>query len=83
MSRYIEAEWLSELFPDTGEGDWTYNATAQGYIDSAPSVDIIRCGKCKRWVDDRKSEDDMGTCGLTHYFTNADDFCSYGERKDE
>lgn len=38
MSRWIDAEWLSELFPDTGEGNWTYNATAQGYINSAPTL---------------------------------------------
>ena len=36
--KVIDAEWLEELFPDTGEGDWTYNATAQGYIDSAPTI---------------------------------------------
>ena len=38
MSRWIDAEWLEELFPDTGEGEWTYNATALGYIDSAPTI---------------------------------------------
>ena len=57
MSRWIDAEWLEELFPDTGEGDWTYNATAQGYIGSAPSIDIVRCGECVYYdpphVDDK------------------------------
>lgn len=41
MSRWIDAEWLEELFPDTGEGEWTYNATALGYIDSAPTIDAV------------------------------------------
>lgn len=52
-------------------------------IDEMPSIDIVYCGECKYWIDDRKSEDDMGTCGLTHYFTNADDFCSYGSRSEK
>ena len=43
--------------------------------------ELVRCGECKYWIDDRKAEEDMGTCGLTHYFTNADDFCSYGVKK--
>ena len=51
-------------------------------INEAPSIDICFCRECKYWVDDRKSEDDMGTCGLTHYFVTADDFCSYGCREE-
>ena len=52
-------------------------------VREAPSIDIVCCGECRCWIDDRKSEEDMGTCGLTHYFTEADDFCSYGERSSE
>ena len=36
--RLIEAESLKELFPDNGEGSWTYNATVKAYIDAQPTV---------------------------------------------
>ena len=74
MSRYIDAEWLSKLFPDTGDGDWTYNVTALGYIDSAPSIDIVRCKECVEYDDD--------WCMYWQNVVNAYDFCSYGERRE-
>ena len=86
MSRYIDAEWLEKLFPDTGEGEWTYNATALGYIDSAPSIDIVRCGECK-WAEKTKFTNFEGdfvyrkTCPVHKGFIDAGGFCSYGERK--
>lgn len=36
--RLIDAEPLKELFPDNGEGSWTYNATAKAYIDAQPTI---------------------------------------------
>lgn len=54
-------------------------------IDSAPSIDIVRCAECKYW---EKGE----TWSACTFWTGdiyeqaaveADDFCSYGERKDE
>ena len=82
MSRWINAEWLNECFPDAGEGDWTYNRTAQGYIDSAPSIDIVRCGECK-YYDDEDYGEPTRYCTLHESAVEADDFCSYGEREGE
>lgn len=47
--RTIDADALKELFPDNGEGSWTYNATVKAYIDAQPTIepDIIRCKDCK------------------------------------
>ena len=36
--RLIDADELKKLFPDNGEGSWTYNITAKMYIDNAPTV---------------------------------------------
>ena len=81
MNRWIDAEWLSKLFPDTGEGDWTYNATAQGYIDSAPSIDIVRCKECKHGTYCEEAE--MYICNANDQdLYGAEHFCSYGERKE-
>jgi hypothetical protein len=58
----------------------------QELIDSAPSIDIIRCGECKH----RKPSVCVGSikiyeCDITgfrmHDLTNH--FCSYGEREGE
>ena len=54
-------------------------------IDSAPSIDIVRCGECKYW----RAYETWSECGLwagdpyETAKTNADDFCSYGEREGE
>lgn len=40
MSRLIDADELKKMFPDKGEGAWTYNTTAQGYINAMPTVDL-------------------------------------------
>lgn len=44
MQRLIDAETLKELFPDNGEGSWTYNATAKAYIDAQPTIELEPCG---------------------------------------
>lgn len=38
--RIIDADELKKMFPDKGEGAWTYNITAKAYIDVAPTVDL-------------------------------------------
>ena len=37
--RLINADVLKELFPDDGEGSWTYNVTAKAYIDAQPTIE--------------------------------------------
>lgn len=37
--RLIDADELKKMFPDKGEGAWTYNITAKAYIDAQPTVD--------------------------------------------
>ena len=38
--RLIDADELKKMFPDKGEGAWTYNITAKAYIDAQPTVDL-------------------------------------------
>lgn len=60
-------------------------------IDEAPAVDaveVVRCRDCKHWGQDvcGTSGDDESFCtnpdGLDN-FAHPDDFCSYGERREE
>lgn len=45
-------------------------------VYDAPSIDIVRCRECRWWnkLHGCIKNDDVNLC------TNADDFCSYGER---
>lgn len=80
MSRYVDAEWLlgvAKLSNGIIDIDDIYNA---------PSVDIVRCDKCKFWKDfecqcDWASTDHEGGASYS-LDRNADDFCSYGEEKE-
>lgn len=88
MSSYIDAEWLEENAKQYSLGyydddEW---ATPLNVLDSAPSIDIVRCGECKH----RKPSGYVGfvktyECDITglrmHDLTNH--FCSYGEREGE
>lgn len=38
LMRLIDADELKKLFPDNGEGSWTYNVAAKGYIDAQPTA---------------------------------------------
>ena len=53
----------------------------KGVIDEAPTIDaieVVRCKNCKYWAsaEDYDCEIHSGAFG-------AEDFCSYGERRDE
>ena len=83
--RLIDADKLNIDFYDeykTEDDEYTYRYVSEHQIDTAPSIDIVRCGECKYWLDG------SGLC--KHWsklygsvLTKADDFCSYGEREDE
>ena len=76
-SRYIDAEWLCNELGDINMD--IYTDEVKKYIDSAPSIDIVRCGECKY--------DETWKCPWRNTqvprYPSADDFCSYGERSSE
>lgn len=47
----------------------------ENIINSAPSIDIVRCKECIERDDD--------WCMYWQNVINPDDFCSYGEREGE
>ena len=53
------------------------------HIDAQTTVDaveVVRCCDCEHMYDGLK-DDGYLICHKFNYFINADDFCSYGERK--
>lgn len=82
--RLINADTLKGAF----EMDGYKSPYVERFIDACPTVDavpVVRCKDCKRW---RKDVD--GILGCMHWYcvhllrnTNPDDYCSYGEKKED
>lgn len=84
MSRYIEAEWIRNVYADfndyNGRDDWTTPiANVLAVIDDTPSIDIVRCKECKYKDMEICPMYKLVVAGVRKY----DDFCSYGEREGE
>lgn len=83
MSDYIKKEDTREAIRETCRNlnyltPPVYQLT--GAIDKVPSADVVevvRCKNCKHLYKD-------GECPLRTWFTHdEDDYCSYGERKED
>ena len=52
-------------------------------IDSKDLVPVVRCRDCENWQADwNPSIPDRHYCAVMDSMMKADDFCSYGERKE-
>lgn len=56
-------------------------------LESADVVEVVRCKDCK-WWEARSCNSFIGRCenplnGLVSEYTDDEDFCSYGERKEQ
>lgn len=45
------------------------------------AVEVVRCKECAFWDDDRRCNGRKN--GLVMEYTDGDDFCSYGERRND
>lgn len=60
------------------------NGAACEQIKSMPTIDavpVVRCGECRYWDEDGRCEPLKN--GLIREYTEPNDFCSYGERRNE
>lgn len=60
-------------FPDVVTPKW------EMLINAQPSIDLVRCKECKHWVSDGGA---IMFCEHTDVPTDADDYCSWGERSE-
>ena len=86
MSRYIDADALKK--------DLSENYTFYGFrqllndfyeaLDSAPSIDIVRCKECRYFsvISDEEEGTNYYMCGVWSNDTDEDAFCSFGKRKE-
>ena len=85
MGRYIDADMLIDSFMSKLDDEETlFNRVSRRFmrlLKSSPSIDIVRCKECKHW---HKWSDGEMFCG--HFDggigSDADDYCSYGERRE-
>ena len=87
MARLIDADVikakLMEYIGLTNGFDRAFNETPT--IDA---VSVVRCKDCRHWSGCKSTMHNNHLCGRAKeqnvdYWTRADDFCSYGERKGE
>ena len=82
MSRYIDADAIEDKAKQYSLGYYEEDEWAVPFkeITSAPSIDIVRCEECKMWMSEHLCQwwSRYGTVE-----TDADDFCSYGEREND
>ena len=83
MSRYIELnKVLSELGLDHKDYVYIDKHEVAERIKKLPSIDIVRCEKCKHWLNGDDTYGICCRCPNTRQMRH-DDFCSYGEREGE
>ena len=68
---------------------WAKGLEPSQYIEALPAADVapvVRCKDCVHWDDDPDTYGadygPKGKCMKSFETMRADDFCSYGERKD-
>ena len=79
--RLIDADALMEKeYSRLREGE-VLHRIPPSHVDAAPTIDavpVVRCRECKFYNKPR-----LGWCNFHMDRENADDFCSYGQRKEK
>jgi hypothetical protein len=57
-------------------------AYCKGFKDRTKFVEVVRSKDCKRYVENKEAFVTYCKRGLRDVYAKPDDFCSYGERKD-
>lgn len=83
MKRYIDAEALLEALPD----DLPYKGSVKRVLiqaHTADVVEVVRCRECKNYKTPRCAMwFNCSFCGGQWDWCSPNDFCSYGERKEQ
>lgn len=86
--RLIDADAFREWWLDNGENEYIYDTNSiLDSIDSWPTfvvdaVPVVRCGECKNYDGEFRCKCFTFDQEGMPVFMRADDFCSYGERKE-
>ena len=89
LAREIEKiKWNLQMLDDTQSTDKVWNGVrmVEKKVESAPTIDavpVVRCKDCKCWTEWSNGTGSCSRFALDWIGTDADDFCSMGERKDD
>lgn len=76
MSRYIDIETIKPRQYENSEVELGVLAYDYDEVDAMPFLDIVQCGECKH-----RGDDHWFCCNL-NLSSDAESFCSFGERKE-
>lgn len=89
MAKLIDADKLKNHYSwwKGGTREMTMDEAKSDFdtiIDLQPSVDIVRCGECRKCVPDRQAFNEPETvyCVPFTRHIGVNEFCSFGERRD-
>lgn len=86
-NRLIDANAMRQEWLENGENEFVYDTNAMlDSIDAQPTVDaveVVRCKDCKHFVTPQGVPCCDNFFGLGFPHPSGDDFCSYGERKED
>jgi hypothetical protein len=80
--RLIDANELRTQFDDIPPYIGLAGSLVQQYIDKAHTIYAVEVVRCKDCIVSYCHGDDDFVCGRSGVNVDPDDFCSYGERKD-
>lgn len=84
MARLIDATRIEQFVLNNCSDNEEIN-TIYGELINAPTIDIVTCGECVYCEESEYIKGDMACkyhIGHT-YYTEADRFCYYGDRRSE
>lgn len=55
----------------------------KGIIDDAPTIDAVEVVRCKDCIHYESDGGEMMICNVTDMVCDNDDYCSYGERRED
>ena len=85
MSRYIDADAIKYIVSATNDGS-VYHIAFKDEIDKIPTADVVEvipCKDCKFYQDNNGGYPNQECKWIDGETPNADDFCSFAERRTE
>ena len=84
IAKYYNADTLLEFVKQNTphiDGQTTMQCVERAILETptADVVEVVRCKDCKYYIANYCTRDINGRTNM--FYMNADDFCSYGERK--
>lgn len=68
---------------DTVAEDYNFVQTVLSTAPTVDAVEVVRCRDCKHWGSRTENEKGFIVCPASGMKIHTEDFCSYGERRND